>query len=407
MQHPLVSIVVPIFRIEKFLPNCIDSIISQKYKNIEIILVNDGSDDQCPEICDSYAKNDPRIRVLHQDNSGLVEARKSGSRIAAGKYITFVDGDDWILDHHIQELVESIGDSDLCITSFQKDFLGKRSINKNYFKDGVYEKNQLDSLIFPEAISAKNFFCHGVSTYYWNKLFITKKLIPILENADKEIIMGEDSCVVFPYIYSSSKIVFISRDSYVYRQRQDSIIKTPKNVFEEFKRLSKMFISLSNGLSKKLIDYELKRQINEYFIFSIFTRTGGILDLNGKVLDMFLSKEAQKILLVSTGSLGQIMHAKLKKYFPNKIVGWIDEDFEESIKSGLDVVKQESTNNIDYECVLIASLNQSFINSWKKKIALNRKTKFIKLDKLTAQRFAQSAANVGFDLENYTFRNSD
>lgn len=92
----LISVIVPIYRVEKYLEPCIESIINQTYKNLEIILVDDGSDDNCGEICDKYAKIDARIKVIHKKNAGLNNARKSGIKIASGKYIGYVDGDDWI-----------------------------------------------------------------------------------------------------------------------------------------------------------------------------------------------------------------------------------------------------------------------------------------------------------------------
>ena len=87
---PFLSVIVPIYRVEPYLKVCVDSILSQDFADMEIILVDDGSPDGCPKICDDYAKKDRRIRVIHQENGGLVRARKAGARIASGKYITFV-----------------------------------------------------------------------------------------------------------------------------------------------------------------------------------------------------------------------------------------------------------------------------------------------------------------------------
>ena len=122
-----VSIVVPIYEVEDYLPQCIESIINQKYKNIEIILVNDGSKDNCQEIINFYAKLDERIIVISKKNGGLVSARKAGVEAASGKYITFVDGDDWIEASHIKNLIGvELNGIDLVICGFKRDFLGKR-----------------------------------------------------------------------------------------------------------------------------------------------------------------------------------------------------------------------------------------------------------------------------------------
>ena len=96
MSSPLVTIVVPIYNVEKYLTRCVDSIINQTYQNLEIILVDDGSPDNCPRICDEYAKKDHRIKVIHKINAGLGMARNTGIENATGKYICFFDSDDYI-----------------------------------------------------------------------------------------------------------------------------------------------------------------------------------------------------------------------------------------------------------------------------------------------------------------------
>ena len=92
----MISIIVPIYKVEKYIRQCVDSIINQTYEDIEIILVDDGSPDNCPQICDDYAKTDSRVKVIHKENGGIMSARKAGLKVATGEYIGFVDGDDWI-----------------------------------------------------------------------------------------------------------------------------------------------------------------------------------------------------------------------------------------------------------------------------------------------------------------------
>lgn len=96
MNTPLISVIVPVYNVEKYLPRCIDSILNQTYKNLEIILVDDGSPDNCPAICDEYAQKDSRIKVIHKANGGVSSARNVGLDVATGEYIGFVDSDDWI-----------------------------------------------------------------------------------------------------------------------------------------------------------------------------------------------------------------------------------------------------------------------------------------------------------------------
>lgn len=100
------SVIVPIYNVEKYLRKCIDSILKQTYRNFELILVDDGSPDECPNICDEYAKNDKRIKVIHKENEGLVAARNTGIKEAVGDYICYVDGDDWISEVLLETVLE-------------------------------------------------------------------------------------------------------------------------------------------------------------------------------------------------------------------------------------------------------------------------------------------------------------
>ena len=118
---PKVSIIVPIYKVEKYLNRCIDSILNQTYKNIEVILVDDGSPDRCGAICDNYSKIDKRIKVIHKKNEGLAEARNAGIKIATGEYISFVDSDDFINKNMYKVLYENAikYDADISMCQFK------------------------------------------------------------------------------------------------------------------------------------------------------------------------------------------------------------------------------------------------------------------------------------------------
>ena len=102
MEEDLITIVIPIYKVEKYLDKCIKSVINQTYKNLEIILVDDGSPDNCPKKCDEYEKKDTRIKVIHKENGGLSDARNAGIDIAKGKYITFIDSDDYVSEDYVE-----------------------------------------------------------------------------------------------------------------------------------------------------------------------------------------------------------------------------------------------------------------------------------------------------------------
>ena len=127
MDAVQVSVIIPIYNVEKYLEDCINSILEQTFQNYEAILVDDGSTDKCGEICDEYAKKDSRIKVVHTENQGLSEARNTGILLAKGKYLAFVDSDDFVRNDFLQKLYEAIekSEADICEANFVYAFTEK------------------------------------------------------------------------------------------------------------------------------------------------------------------------------------------------------------------------------------------------------------------------------------------
>lgn len=125
-KRPTVSVIVPVYRAEEYLNRCVDSILAQTFTDFEVILVDDGSPDHCGEICDDYARRDPRVRAFHKENGGVSSARNMGLNHAQGEWIAFVDADDWVLSHYLETIL--VGkDTDIIITNeFSIGFIDKK-----------------------------------------------------------------------------------------------------------------------------------------------------------------------------------------------------------------------------------------------------------------------------------------
>lgn len=117
-KNPLISVIIPIYNVEKYIHQCLDSVINQSYKNLEIILIDDGSPDKCPEICDKYARKDKRIIVIHQENKGISSARNTGLKYAHGRYVAFVDSDDWLALNCYEKVLNHAMKTDADITGY-------------------------------------------------------------------------------------------------------------------------------------------------------------------------------------------------------------------------------------------------------------------------------------------------
>lgn len=139
----MISTIIPVYNVDNYLPKCVDSIINQTYKNLEIILVDDGSLDRCPDICDEYAKKDKRIIVIHKKNGGLSDARNAGLEIAKGEYISFIDSDDYINEHMYEDMLSAIEnvDADLCICGYDRVNDDGEIRSSAYFKNAIQTQN--------------------------------------------------------------------------------------------------------------------------------------------------------------------------------------------------------------------------------------------------------------------------
>ena len=163
-MEPLISVIVPIYKTEPYLCKCVNSILHQTYKNLEIVLVDDGSPDGCPQICDEYAAMDPRIIVIHKKNGGQAEARNVGLKQATGEYVSFVDSDDWLETDYYDILFGQIMDNDVAICGYNiVDEQGKKAV------DCALDKRCID--IRYDSTALKRLVFHPAFGLLWNKLY--------------------------------------------------------------------------------------------------------------------------------------------------------------------------------------------------------------------------------------------
>lgn len=209
MENPLISVIVPIYNVEKYLERCVNSIINQTYQNLEIILVDDGSPDNCGKICDEYAKIDSRIKVIHKENEGQSKARNDGLDIASGKYITFVDSDDWLELDTYNWFVTAIKDNDIAIC-------GHRTVSKECeIVVDIFEDKFLDNEALWEEVLGK------LNNAVWNKLFKAELLKDI--RFSTEILHGEDLFFTLEYIKKCKSGVINKTPKYNYFKHSGSI----------------------------------------------------------------------------------------------------------------------------------------------------------------------------------------
>lgn len=212
-MEDLITIVVPVYKVEKYLEKCINSILSQTYSNLEIILVDDGSPDNCGKMCDTYAKKDNRIKVIHKENGGLSDARNAGIEIAKGKYITFIDSDDYIEEDYIEFLYNLIKENNVkvSICSHTVIYDTGRIIEKATNEHSILEaKTTIERILYDE----------GIDISAWAKMYETQLF------ADTKYPKGrlfEDSATTCKILSKCDKIAIGSVSKYNYIIRSESI----------------------------------------------------------------------------------------------------------------------------------------------------------------------------------------
>ncbi len=272
----LISIIVPIYNVEKYLDRCINSIVNQSYKNLEIILVDDGSQDKCGEICDKWANNDERIKVIHKENGGLSDARNAGIEIAQGEYLSFIDSDDYIHKDFIKILYENCLKNDADISMCEVYITDKNEDTNREIK------NENIKIIFSKDVLERknNISCLGCDKLYKKSIFNNVRY--------PKGKINEDVAVIYKIMYYSNKISITDAKLYFYFNRPGSIMR---------KGFSKKRLDILDGLRNQY-EFFIERNEEKYAYFILRDFLNSTLDLYEECLLLKEEKvEIKKILM--------------------------------------------------------------------------------------------------------------
>ena len=257
-MNDLITIVVPIYNVEKYIDNCIQTIINQTYKKLQIILVDDGSTDNCPKICDKYKAQDDRIEVIHKKNGGLSDARNAGIEKAKGKFVCFIDSDDFISYEYIEKLYKLIikNNADISVSNFKR----VQEFNEEYLKE---EKEKSTEEIYNGKQMIENIYhkkLYVQSTVAWNKMYKTDLFKEIKFPYGK---LHEDEFTTYKLYYNCKKIVMTSEILYYYRYVPDSIMnkKFNKKRLDGIKALEERLEFFKEKKEEKLYNLTLVRYL--------------------------------------------------------------------------------------------------------------------------------------------------
>lgn len=247
-MNEVVSVIVPIYNVEQYLDKCVDSILNQTYKNIEVILVDDGSPDNCGRMCDNYSKKDSRIKVIHKGNGGLSDARNVGIDNANGKYICFVDSDDYIENRYIELLYKSIKENNVDIAQCGIKKISDDEIlieNIGYKNSGVKKsKKMLEDL----------YTTNWENIVVWNKMYLRELFNNVRFPKGK---IHEDEYTTYKILYKTENVAILNEFLYNYRQNVYSITGKKFNM----KRLN-----ILEGLKERVNFFEANNEKNLYML---------------------------------------------------------------------------------------------------------------------------------------------
>ncbi len=264
------SVIVTVYQVGPYLKKCVDSILLQTLEDYELILVDDGSFDDCPEICDAYAAKDKRVRVIHKKNEGVVNARKSGLLASKGKYIVFVDGDDWIEPRFLEkgnEILEKAQPDMVCFAC-SNEYGSHSEVCREPADEGIYRKEDIEKYLYPVILM--NAKMRHLFYYVFGKIFCRRLAEQCFLTVNPAISFGEDTLSIV-LAYLQAETICISHEVMTfYRVREQSgshgfqirQYQQVEMVLSELKKIRKTSLKLPG---------DFDRQTERYGAYMCFT----------------------------------------------------------------------------------------------------------------------------------------
>lgn len=360
----MISVIVPVYNSASYLDKCIQSICGQTYRDLEIILVNDGSTDRSGEICDAYARRDVRIQVIHKLNGGPASARQAGLDAASGKLIGWADSDDWIEPDLFSQLaaVQRETGADIVTSGLFIDIGGESHRLYDHMASGVYDLSEL----LPRLLYSGRFFEYGIQPHMVTKIFMRQLVSKIHRLADHRLHAGEDAAVVYPSVLEARKIAVTDICGYHYTQNPGSLSRTEKD--GEAESLRRLMEILKDAFTRKEMADVLLPQLEQYKKYHYAMRCmqafePGILMPYGGI------PKGSRVVIYGAGVLGQQLYRYLSKYHGHdiEIVLWVDRNAAHYREIGMDIHSLEEVGKLanQYDYVLVANTAESAANKMR------------------------------------------
>lgn len=365
MVDKKVSVIIPIYNAAQYLHKCLKSVISQTYKNLDIILIDDGSLDDSYDIAKEYQEKDSRIRLFTQTNIGLIATRKRGIELAEGEIVGFVDSDDWIEPIMYERLVQCMEENecDLVSSGIYRDYAdGSRKEWYDLYPEGVYVN--LESAIYPSMLHDFKKNEMGLKCTLVNKLYRRQILQDIYGEIDTRVFYGEDALTIYPYCLRCKRIYILNEAYYHYYIRNNSMCRAANeklaiNTYYLYNGLRDAFMESNcvNSLLKQLKHYLFQLESHTLkVLYNIDTLAYAKWDFS-KYKDIF----GKRIVIYGAGACGQALYRELDSLgYKENVVAWVDKNPEgktEQCMYEITAIKEIVDKKFDYLIIAIKSQN--------------------------------------------------
>ncbi len=358
MSKKMVTIIIPVYNVKKYLLGCMVSILNQTYQDIEVIIIDDGSIDGSSEICDNIAKMDTRVRIIHQNNLGAASARKRGIQEAHGEFICFVDADDKIDTRMVETLIGQIGECDMVTSGcYCENSNGEYRIRTDAFEPGIYTKGDKLEYLISNMIVFHDSFEDGLLPFLVNKMFKAKLAKKVAQNIEISLSQGEDRDFLYRYILDTEAVCITHEIFYYYQYRADSIMRSENCTY--MKDLNCLYLTLKEAFQTHSQKESLIHQLQLFIALRTHYITwymGFSLDTQS-ITNLFPYTEMErnkKIVLYGAGKVGKDYYRQLYRQTNLHIVLWVDREWKKKSMNQAPIVSPECIFNCEYDYIVIA-----------------------------------------------------
>lgn len=354
MHRPRISVIVPVYNAGVYLESCIDSILRQNIEFIEILLINDGSTDHSGQICDRYAKENKQIRVMHQNNQGVFETRKTGVRLAKAGYVTFVDSDDWIDEHMLEEMVsrmEESEDIDLVVSGLNCEKEGICFKKSGSIPPGTYDVRRdllLERMLYDWKTGEM-----GIPGYACGKIFRRDLLLEAITGVTGNLVHGEDYAWFYSYVPLTRRIVIEGKFYYHYRMREKST--STSFSLSSFAQLMELKEYLEGNLEVKYQDKISHEGVNQLVWGGVMHGLREIYGLSvGYLFPYELIEPGSRVVIYGAGVVGQCYYNCLRSGRYGEVVAIADKNAVNIRNAGCSVVAPYDILKLSFDVVVVA-----------------------------------------------------